>query len=67
MTDSELIASQAREIATLRADLAEARERIARAKLLIFGIGGPLNDNVLGYSLAQLQTFRRILSELERS
>lgn len=60
MTDTELIAQQARRIA----DLEQQAESFASARHSLLGIlyciGGPLNDNKLGYTKEQLTTFWRI-------
>jgi hypothetical protein len=41
------------------------KERARKARLHIYCIGGPLNDNKLGYSKQQMVTFWRIKEELE--
>lgn len=64
MTDSELIGRQARRIAELeeQSDLdSAARERVCA---MIFGIGGPLNDDRLGCTKEQRALFRAIADEL---
>lgn len=60
MTDTELIAAQARRIAALEEERRNCKEAVEQARLHMICIGGPLNDNVLGYSPEQLTTFRRI-------
>jgi hypothetical protein len=57
MTDDELIAMQARRIEKLKAELADYKEAMGQIRLRLYCIGGPLNDNVGGYSKAQLGTF----------
>jgi hypothetical protein len=67
MTDIELIARQAKRIEELLDEVANLRERIRRANIHIYCIGGPLNDNRLGYSKPQMVTFARIANELGES
>ena len=64
MTEAELIARQAKKIEELRDEVADMKERIKRARLPIYCIGGPLNDNKLGYTREQMVTFSRIADEL---
>ena len=64
MKEAELIARQARQLEELRDEVADLKERARRARLHIYCIGGPLNDNKLGYTRAQLVTFARIVEEL---
>lgn len=65
MTEAELIARQAKQIEELRDEVADLRRRAARARSLIYCIGGPLNDNKLGYTKPQMVTFSRIADELD--
>jgi hypothetical protein len=65
VTDAELIARQAKRIEEQDDEITRLKESAARALLYIICIGGPLNDNVLGYTPAQLVTFARIAKELE--
>ena len=65
MTKTELIARQAKKIEELRDRVVDYENRIDRARKHIICIGGPMNDNKLFYSKAQLVTFARILGELE--
>lgn len=65
MTDTELIARQAKQIEEFREELADLKERVRRARSHIYCIGGPLNDNKLEYSSKQLMPFARIAEELE--
>ncbi len=65
MSEIELIARQAKQLEELRDEVADLKERVRRAKSHIYCIGGPLNDNKLGYSNQQLSTFLRIANELE--
>ena len=64
MTEAELIARQAKQIEELRDEVADLKERASKARMHIYCIGGPLNDNKLGYSRAQMVTFARIEDEL---
>lgn len=64
IADSELIARQAKQIEELRDEVADLKERARKARLHIYCIGGPLNDNKLGYSKPQMVTFARIADEL---
>ena len=64
MTEAKLIARQALRIMELEDIEMDLRSRISKAKMRMYCIGGPLNDNRLGYSNAQLVTFQRILDEL---
>lgn len=64
MTEAELIARQAKQIEELRDEVAGLKERARRARSHIYCIGGPLNDNKLGYSKPQMVTFARIANEL---
>lgn len=64
MTEAELIARQAKQLEELRDEVADLKERARRARMHIYCIGGPLNDNKLGYTRAQMVTFARIVDEL---
>lgn len=64
MTESELIARQANQIEELLDEVADLKKRIRRASSHIDCIGGPLNDNKLGFSKQQMVTFTRISEEL---
>ena len=63
-TDTEIIARQARELIELRDEVARLKESASMARMQIIGIGGPLNDNKLGFNKEQLGVFRRIEREL---
>ncbi len=65
MTNEVFIAKQAKEIAELKESNESLLTAIKKAKMHIYCIGGPLNDNRLGYSRAQMVTFARIAEELE--
>ena len=66
MTEQELIARQAKQIEELRDEVDDLKERSKKACMHIYCIGGPLNDNKLGYSKPQMLTFFRIAQELDR-
>lgn len=63
-TESQFIAKQAMEIDALKAQVADFQQRIECIRLILVCIGGPLNDNVLGYTAKQLGPFFRIQEEL---
>lgn len=65
VTESELIARQAMQIETLKDQVDDYEKRLAAIHREITGIGGPLNDNVLGYSNRQLMPFSRILDTVD--
>jgi len=64
MTETELIARQAMQLEELRDEVADLKERISATRSHIYCIGGPLNDNKLGYSRPQMVTFFRIAEVL---
>lgn len=64
MTDAELIARQAKTIEEQRDHITDLHERINRAQLHMICIGGPLNDNKLGYTKEQRMVFHRISETL---
>ncbi len=64
MTDADLIARQAKQIEELRDEVSDLKKRARRARLHIYCIGGPMNDNKLMFSNAQMVTFQRIADEL---
>ena len=64
MTQDQLIARQALQIEELRDRVSDLENRSRKAYSHIFCIGGPLNDNKLGYTSAQMVTFARIADEL---
>ena len=64
MTDTELIARQAKQIEELRDRVADLKGRAERAASHIYCIGRPLNDNKLNYSKPQMVTFSLIAEEL---
>lgn len=64
MTEEQLIARQAKQLEELRDEVADLKDRVSKARLHIYCIGGPLNDNRLGYTKPQMVTFSRIADEL---
>lgn len=60
MTEAELIARQALQIEELRDEVKMLREGISVARGHMICIGGPLNDNVLGFTKEQRFVFHRI-------
>lgn len=65
MNDEEIIARQARKIEHLERRVTELEEAKNEARRHLYCIGGPLNDNKLGYSKEQLATFFRIAECLD--
>lgn len=63
--DDALIAQQAREIAELKERLSRRDEDARRIYAELYCIGGPLNDNKLGYTKEQIEPFRRIANLVE--
>lgn len=64
MTQDQLIARQAQQIEELRDRVSDLETRSRKAYGHIYCLGGPLNDNRLGYTKAQMVTFARIADEL---
>ena len=64
MNDAEVIAQLTRENCDLRNHNARMAEAIKRAVNVMVCIGGPLNDNVDGYTMKQLHRFQRISNNL---
>lgn len=65
LTERETIARQAMRLEALEIENERLRRNIKNAINNIVCIGGPLNDNKLGYSKQQMVTFWRIKEELE--
>ena len=63
--ERETIARQAMRLEALEIENERLRRNIKNAINNIVCIGGPLNDNKLGYSKQQMVTFWRIKEELE--
>jgi len=64
MRTEELVTKQQLQIEEQKQEIADLREAIRMAKCHIYCIGGPLNDNRLGYSKTQMVTFAEIAQEL---
>lgn len=64
MTDDEVIANQAREIQELKVQIEQATEIKHSIMMMLVGIGGPLNDNKLGFTTAQFPLFHAIEQEI---
>ena len=65
MTDEELIARQAKQIAELTDERDDLRACISKAICHMVCVGGPLNDNKLKFTSEQQKVFQAILNELE--
>jgi len=59
------VGRQALKIADLESELSNARAIAARVQLRRIACGGPLNDNVLGYTEKQLRDFFEIQRLIE--
>jgi hypothetical protein len=57
ITEQELIAKQALQIANLEHKLSEAQAACTEIHMICVCIGGPLNDNKKGYTRDQMQDF----------
>lgn len=64
MTRDELIAKQQLRIAELEAELDRAYGAIDRIYNVIYCVGGPLNDNKLGYTREQQKEWGLVAKEL---
>ena len=62
---AEVMAEQAVEISKLKKRMYEQNNALANIYSLVCCIGGPLNDNILGYTNKQLVTFSKILDEID--
>lgn len=60
MKRAEIIARYAERIEELTDELRDYERRVKNAIGLMIRIGGPLNDNKLGYTKEQLVTFKQI-------
>ncbi len=65
LPERETIARQAMRLEALEIENERLRRNIKNAINHIVCIGGPLNDNKLGYTREQMGTFQRILDALE--
>ena len=58
--ETEFIGIQAMKIANLENVITSMEEDRKAIRMIIYGVGGPLNDNVCGYTKDQIVTFARI-------
>lgn len=65
MNDEILIAQQARKIAELEEILKDFNDARDKIRIIIYCVGGPLNDNKLQYTKQQMGDFGRIINELD--
>lgn len=64
MTKDQVIAAQAKQLYKFRREAKRRKEAMRRARIFMIGIGGPLNDNKLGFTKEQLRVFDQINAEL---
>lgn len=67
MTDADLIAMQAKKIAEQGNRIVELETAKAAVLGRLYCIGGPLNDNVMGYTAEQKRPFFAIADDLENA
>lgn len=60
MDYERLTAQQALELATVKEENADLKDRLDKIHMMLVCIGGPLNDNVLGFNEAQRRLLHRI-------
>ena len=60
ITEAQLIAQQALKIANLEAKVTSMNDDRRSIHMIIYGIGGPLNDNKLHFTPEQMRVFQRI-------
>lgn len=60
MTDTEMIAMQAKKIACLEVRASAYKKAFEEIRIKLICIGGPLNDNFLKYTPEQLKVFFQI-------
>jgi hypothetical protein len=65
MTDTEMLAMQARKIMELEVVVAQMKVQLKWIKMTLVRVGGPLNDNLLHYNKEQLKPFFRIQDILD--
>jgi hypothetical protein len=61
----KLCGRQALEIANLRDRVKCMNEAMRKIYMEVYGVGGPLNDNKLGYSRQQMVPFSRIAAQAD--
>ena len=66
MNKNKLIAQQALKIAELEEYMKHYEEMTMEIHKIIFCIGGPLNDNILGYTHKQMVPFSQIADLVDR-
>lgn len=64
-SNEEVIAEQARRLMSYEKSEADYKARLRAIRMIIIGVGGPLNDNKLHYTNAQLHTFGKILEQTD--
>ena len=65
MTETELIARQAKIIEELKEELDDLKDRMHQAICVAVCVGGPLNDNSKGYTRPQMRDFKLRVDYLE--
>jgi hypothetical protein len=65
MQQEKLITKQALEIEELKEKVNDYNESVKLIRGLLFSVGAPLNDNILGYSKEQRKIFHDIANILE--
>jgi len=61
----KLIAEQQIKIMELNEELERFKEGARKTHMIIYGIGGPLNDNKLEYTTRQMVNFSKIIRNFE--
>lgn len=64
ISDTEVIARQARKLEMLENELEDRRDRMHRALSVLISVPGALNGNVLGYSDEQRRELLKIEEQL---
>lgn len=64
MTNEELITRLSHDLIKAVEEIATLKKRISNAQRHIYCIGGPLNDNKLGFTKEQMLTFKHIDDDL---
>lgn len=64
ITEAVLIAQQALRIANLEAEVIRMKDDRRSIHRVIYGCGGPLNDNVRGYTKDQMVPFAQIAQHI---
>jgi hypothetical protein len=65
ITEAKLIAQQALKIANLEAEVTRMNDDRRSIHMVIYGIGGPLNDNRRGYTREQMTDFALIAQHID--